>query len=139
VRFRSEDVRSFVDAYEEKMKIISEIESLKIRARKGKIPRRRYRVRRKTLETRLNTLFRNLSELKEKISAAGGSYRDLMRRLEVAETEINEIKANITSIEARHRRGELSLGAYRKLLGDYERRREEAETTINGILIRLRE
>jgi hypothetical protein len=139
VRLRSEDIRSFVDAYEKKTKIISDIESLKIRARRGKIPRRQYRVRRKTLETRLNTLSRNLSELKEKISAAGGLYRDLMRRLEVAETEINEIKANIESIEARHRRGELSLGAYRKLLGDYERRKEEAETTINGILIRLRE
>jgi len=139
LRLRSEDIRSFVDAYEKKTKIISDLESLKIRARRGKIPRRQYRVRRKTLETRLNTLSRNLSELKEKISAAGGLYRDLMRRLEVAETEINEIKANIESIEARHRRGELSLGAYRKLLGDYERRKEEAETTINGILIRLRE
>lgn len=139
VRLRSEDIRSFIDTYEKKRKIISEIESLKTRARKGKIPRRRYRVRRKTSETRLNALSRNLSELKEKIGVAGGSYRDLMRRLEVAETEINEIKANIESIEARHRRGELSLGAYRKLLGDYERRKENAETTINGILIRLRE
>ena len=138
-RLRSEDIRSFIDAYEKKRKIILDIESLKIRARKGKIPRRRYRVRRKTSETRLNTLNRNLSELKEKIGAAGGSYRDLMRQLEVAETEINEIKANIESIEARHRRGELSLGAYRKLLRDYERRKEDAETTINGILIRLRE
>jgi hypothetical protein len=139
VRLRSKDVKSFVDAYERKRKIVLEMESLKTRARKGKIPRRRYKVQRKTLETRLNTLSRNLTDLKEKMQAAGGRYRDLMSRLEVAETEISEVEANIESIEARHRRGELSLGAYHKLRVDYERTKDKAETTINEILIRLRE
>jgi hypothetical protein len=62
-----------------------------------------------------------------------------MRQLEIAETEINEVEANIKSIEARHSRGELSLEAHRKLLSDYQRRKEGAGTTINGILLRLRE
>ncbi|MDI6903983.1 MAG: hypothetical protein QMD13_00595 [Candidatus Bathyarchaeia archaeon] len=139
VRLSPEHIRTFVTAYEEKRKIILEIKSLEARVRKGKIPRRRYKVRRRTLETRLNALSRNLSDLKEKLRAVGGRYRDLMHQLEVAETEINEVEANIESIEARHRRGELSLGAYRKLLADYKRRKEKSETTIDGILIRLRE
>jgi chromosome segregation ATPase len=82
---------------------------------------------------------RKLDDLKQKLRAAGGRYADLMRQLEVAEAEINEVEANIRSIEARHRRGELSLEAYRKLLGDYERRKGNAETKISGILMRLRE
>lgn len=139
MRLRAEHIESFVDAYEEKKKILLEIKSLETRVRKRKIPRRRYKVRRKTLETRLNALSRSLAELKEKMRSAGGRYVDLMRQLEVAETEINEIEANIESIKARHRRGELSLGAYRKLLADYERRKEKAEVTIDGVLIRLRE
>lgn len=139
VRLSPEHIKSFVTAYEEKRKIILDIKSLEARVRKGRIPRRRYKVRRKTLETRLNALSRNLSDLKEKLRAVGGRYRDLMRQLEVAETEINEVEANIESIEARHRRGELSLEAYRKLLADYKRRKEKAETTSDGILIRLRE
>ncbi len=139
VRLRSKDIKAYVDAYEKKRKILWEMESLKTRVHKGKIPRRRYKVRRRTLETRLNSLSRNLTDLKEKLRAAGGRYRDLMRRLEVAETEINEVEANIESIEVRHRRGDLSLGAYRKLRGDYERRKEKAETTVNETLIRLRE
>ena len=139
VGVRSRDIRSFVDAYEKKKKITLEFESLKIRVRKGKVPRRRYKVRRRTLETQLNSLSRTLTDLKEKLQAAGGRYRDLTRRLEVAETEISGVEANIENIEARHRRGELSLGAYRKLLADYERRKDKAETTINEILIRLRE
>jgi len=139
VGVRSRDIRSFVDAYEKKRRIVLEFESLKLRVRKGKVPRRRYKVRRRTLETQLNALSRSLTDLKEKLGAAGGRYRDLMRRLEVAESEISGVEANIESIEVRHRRGELSLGAYRKLLADYERRKDKAETTINEILIRLRE
>ena len=139
VGVRSRDIKSFVDAYEKKRRIVLEVESLRIRVRKGKIPRRRYKVRRRTLETRLDALSRSLTDLKEKLRASGGRYRDLMRRLEIVETEISGVEANIESIEARHRRGELSLGAYRKLLADYERRKDKAETTVNEILIRLRE
>ncbi len=139
VALSSKDIRSFVDAYDKRRKIILEAESLKTAVRKGKIPRRRYKVRRRTLETRFNALSRNLADLREKLLAAGGRHRDLMRRLEVAEIEITEVDSNIESIEARHRRGELSLGGYRKLLADYERRKDKAETAVNEILIRLRE
>jgi len=139
MRLRSEHIESFVDAYEAEKKILLEIKSLESRVGKGKIPRRRYKVRRKTLETRLNTLYKTLTDLKEKMRAAGGRYADFMRQVEVAETEITEVEANIKSIKARHRRGELSLGAYRKLLTEYGRRKEKAETTIDGVLIRLRE
>jgi hypothetical protein len=138
-RLRPEFLKSFVDAYEEKRKATLELESLENRVQKGKIPRRRYKVQRKTLETRVSTLSRNLADLKEKMRAAGGQYGELMRQLEIAETEINEVEANIKSIEARHSRGELSLEAHRKLLSDYQRRKEGAGTTINGILLRLRE
>ncbi|MGB9959414.1 MAG: hypothetical protein ACPLKQ_02700 [Candidatus Bathyarchaeales archaeon] len=139
VHFSPEIIRSFVSAYEEKREIILEMASLEAGLRRGRIPRRRYKVQRKTLETRLATLSRTLDDLKQKLRAAGGRYADLMRQLEVAEAEISEVEANIHSIEVRHRRGELSLEAYRKLLGDYERRKANAETKISGILMRLRE
>jgi chromosome segregation ATPase len=139
VRLRPEFLKSFVDAYEEKRKAILELESLENRVQKGRIPRRRYKVQRKTLETRVGTLSRNLAELREKMHAAGGQYAELMRQLEIAETELNEVEANIKSIEARHSRGELSLEAYRKLLSDYQRRKERTNTSISGILLRLRE
>jgi septal ring factor EnvC (AmiA/AmiB activator) len=107
--------------------------------RKRKLSRRRYKVRKKILEIRLKTLSRNLTASRQKLQNFGSSFVDLMRQLEVSETEISEIETNIESIETRHRRGELSLEAYRKLLVAFEKRKEEAETAINGILIRLRE
>jgi hypothetical protein len=139
LRVRPEYIRSFVESYEEKMKIVSEIDSLESKAQKGRLPRQRYKVQRRTLETRLNTLSKSLTEAKERMRSTGGHYASLMRELEVAETGMNEYEANVKTIEARHSRGELSLEAYRKLLGDYQRRKERSETTINGILLRLRE
>jgi hypothetical protein len=139
VKIGAEYLKSFVDSYGEKMKIALELDSLEVRVSKGRIPRRRYKVLRKTLETRLGTLDRDLAESKDRLRAAGGKYSDLMRQLEISEAEINEAETNVKSIEARHAGGELSLEAYRKLQSDYQRRKEGAETTIKGILLRLRE
>jgi hypothetical protein len=139
MKLKPEHLKSFVDTYDEKKKILTEIASLEAKVEKGKIPRRRYKVLRKTMEARLSTLSRSLTEFKERTGATGGKYLDLMRQLEVAETEIAEVEANVKSIEARLKRGELSLEAHRKLLGDYQHRKENAERTINGILLRLRE
>jgi hypothetical protein len=62
-----------------------------------------------------------------------------MLQLEVAESEIKDVGANIKAAEAMHNRGELSLEAYRKRLADYQRRKQNAETAMSGILLRLRE
>jgi hypothetical protein len=139
MRVRPDYLKSLVESYEEKMKIVAEMDSLEEKVRKGRIPRQRYKIQRKTLETRIDTLSRTLTEYMEKMRASGGHYASMMRELEVAEIELNEVETNLRSIEARHSRGELSLEGYRKLLGDYERRREKTETTIDGILLRLRE
>jgi chromosome segregation ATPase len=139
VRISSEEIKSLVDTYERRRKLTPRLKALETRVQKGKISRRRYKVQRKTLETQLTTLSRRIRDLEEKIQTAGGHPRDLIRRLEIAETEVNEVEANIRSIRLRQRRGELSLGAYRKLLSEYEQRKEKAQTTINEILIRLRE
>lgn len=139
VRLRPEHLREFVGEYEEKMKIILELDALEAKVQKGKIPRRRYKVQKRTLETRLNTLSRSLAGYKDQMQAAGSHYSDLMLQLEVAESEIKGADAGVRSIEVAHSHGELSLEAYRKRLEDYQRRKENAEATINGILLRFRE
>jgi hypothetical protein len=138
-RLRPENLKTFVDSCEEKMKIRAEIDALEARVQKGKIPRRRYKVQKKTLEMRVDTLSRNLGELKESMRSAGGHYADLMRQFDVAETEINDVEANIKNIEARQNRGEITLELYRNRMEEYRHRKEKAETMIDGILLRLRE
>ncbi|MGB9841969.1 MAG: hypothetical protein ACPLKZ_04500 [Candidatus Bathyarchaeales archaeon] len=139
VSLSPDQLRAFNDAYEEKGKLTLELKLLEARAQKGKIPRRRYKVQRKTLETRIDTLNKNIAELKAVFRSAGGVYADLVRQLDIAETELVEIAANLRTAEARHSRGELPLEEYKKAVADYQRRKEKAEATVNGILLRLRE
>jgi hypothetical protein len=139
IQVPSKDLRSFVDAYEEKMRIRSELESLEERLRKGKIPRRRFKVRKKMLDSRLSTVSRNLSSVRETLRAAGSQYANMMRQIEVAETNLEGAEREIQRVKKRYRRGEVSKGAYRKLMEEYNGRIEEAEATIDGVLLRLRE
>jgi hypothetical protein len=139
INLSPDHVRAFIEAYEEKNRIASELKSLDVRAQKGKIPRRQYKVQRGTWEARFEALSRNIAELKKLLRSAGGSYADLIRQLDIAESELNEVETNIRRVEARLRGGALSLEDYKKFLADYQKRKEKVETTVNGILLRLRE
>jgi|GEM_PF-2372935 len=139
IKVPSKDLRSFVDSYEEKMRIRSELESLEERLRKGKIPRRRFKVRKKMLDSRLSKVSRTLSSLRDNIRASGSRYASMMRQIEVAETNLEGAERDIQMVKKRYRRGEISKGAYRKLVEEYHGRIEEAEASIDGVLLRLRE
>lgn len=129
----------FVDTYEEKKKVLSDLEQIKRKGRKGKISRRRYKVRKTTLENRLSALSKKLVDLRQEIMRGGAKYADIMRQLEVAETELDNIDADIRRIETRFKRGEISAQTYRQLLEEDLRRRDRGKTTIDGLLLRLQE
>jgi len=136
---RADDLRSFVTNYEEKRRLLKEVESVEAAARKGKIPRRQYKVRKMTIDGRLTSLSRDLVALRDKLRMAGPRYAELMRQLEIAETELQGAEAEISRAEVRYRRGDLSPQAYHNVLETNYRRRDRAQTTIDGVLLRLRE
>jgi hypothetical protein len=133
------DIRRFADVYEKKTRRLRELESIEKQALKGKISRRQYKVRRRALENRISVMSRNLVSLREKLSAAGQKYADMMRQIEVAETRLMGAETDIRRLETRYRNGEISKEAYRRLLNEYNGRRDGARTTIDGVLLRLRE
>jgi hypothetical protein len=133
-----ESLKSFVDAYEDKMTIRADLESLEERLQAGKIPRRQYKVRRKMLEGRLSAVSRNLTALGNTLRQAGSAYSSMLRQIEVAETNLESAQRDIQHLQVRYSRGEISKGAYQKLLDEYKAKIEEAETTIDGVLLRLR-
>jgi len=138
VTLNSEHIKEFVETYEEKRKVTQELRSLDARAEHGRIPRRRYKVQRKTYELRLETLSQKIAQLKAILRSAGGSYSDIVRQIEAAEVEINETELSLQNIEVRHESGEIPLDSYKKQLTDLERRKEKANTTLDGLLLRLR-
>jgi hypothetical protein len=139
VSLSPDNVLAFSEAYEEKSRVASELKLLEARAQKGKIPRRRYKVQRRTLEVRVDALSKSIADLKSVFRSAGGVYADIVRQLDIAEVELVEVETNLRTVEVRYGRGELPLEAYKKELADYQKRKEKAETTVNGILLRLRE
>ena len=138
-RLGPDQIKTFVDAHDEKNKISSEIKLLVDRAQKGRIPRRQYKVQRRALELRRDSLSKNIVELKAMFRSAGGNYADLIRQLDTAEAELYRVEANMRSAEARRATGELPLEEYKKSVADLQRRKEKAESAISGILLRLRE
>jgi hypothetical protein len=136
---RPEELQNFVKAYDETRKLQRERESLEAQARKGKIPRRLYKVRSRTLESRLSVLSRDLANLRIKIRTAGSIYAEMMQQIEVAENELKGADADIRRAEVGYKRGELSAAAYHQSLEGAYRRRERAQTNIDGVLLRLRE
>ena len=129
----------FFDSYKEKRRLLQELELTGQQVQKRKISRRRYKVRRRGLESRVSVLSRDLSSLREKIRKAGPRYANAMRQIETAETELEGAEAAIRRIEARYRHREISAETYRRLLAEYSRKRERARTAIDGVLLRLRE
>ena len=139
ISIRADDLRSFVTNYDEKRRLLKEVESVEAAARKGKMPRRQYKVRKMTIDGRLTSLSRDLVALRDKLRMAGPRYAELMRQLEIAETELQGAEAEISRAEVRYRRGDLSPQAYHNVLETNYRRRDRAQTTIDGVLLRLRE
>lgn len=134
----ADQIRAFIEAYEEKLQSINDLKSLEARAQHGRIPRRRYKLQRTTLETRLTVLNKTIGNLKNVLSRSGGSHAAIVRQLETAEVNLNEANLKLTTLETRHTVGELSLEDYKKQLTDLEKRKQKAESTINGLLLRLR-
>lgn len=135
----SDQIHSFVTTYDEKIQLASELKSLEARVQKGRIPRRRYKLQRSSIETRMNTLSKTISELKDAMRSSGGSHADIIRQLDAAEIKADEAELDLTTLETKHKVGEISLEDYRKELAEIERKKEKAQNTISGLLLRLRE
>lgn len=135
----NESIREFTDSYEDRKRLNSELRSLDQRAQKGKIPRRQYKVQRSAIEGRLETLMRNTNKMKETLRNSGSNYADLVKQLDAAEEDLTEAEEDIKKLEDQQSRGEVSIEAYKRDIGDYQKRRDKAEGTLNGILLRLRE
>ena len=134
-----ESLREFTEAYDDKKRLNAEIRSLDARAQKGKIPRRQYKVQRGAIETRLETLTRNTNRLKDAFRSSGSAYADLIKQLDSAEANLAEAEDNIKNLESQQNKGEITMGTFKKNVADYQKRKDKAESTINGILLRLRE
>ncbi len=135
----ADNIREFVDAYDNKQQLEAELKALDVKAQKGKIPRRQYKVQRKAVEIRLEGLTRNIGRLEAVFRASSGTYPDLIRQLDLAEEDLAEAELNIEKLELLHSKGEISRENYKQNIVDYQKLHDKAESAIKEILLRLRE
>jgi hypothetical protein len=132
-------LKSIVSSYEERARILRELESVERQAQKGRMPRGRYKMRKRMLESQLTKLDRELVDLKEGVKSVGPKYVEILKELDIAEAELEGVEAEARRVEARYRSGALSLDAYKRLQDQLNKRREKAKTTMDGALLRLGE
>jgi hypothetical protein len=133
------DIEEFLNAYEDRKQLRNELHSMDVRAQKGKIPRRQYKVQKQAIEIRMDGISKSIERKKAKFQSHTGVYGDLVKQLDLAEEDFAEAEDNIKTLEARQSSGEISLETYKRSIGDYQKKRDKAESAINGILLRLRE
>ena len=135
----TEDVKSFLDAYEDREQLKAEVKSMDLKAQKGKIPRRQYKVQRKAIENRIDNLSRTIDRKRQTFIASSSTYSDFARQLDLAEEDLGKAEENIKTLEQRQNKGEISIETFKKNAVDYQKQKDKAEAAINGILLRLRE
>jgi hypothetical protein len=139
VPFSSSLLRDFVNRYEERRRLRSELESMENQIEKGKLSRRKYRLRKSSVDDHISRLDKELLELRNKIAAASEQNLERMKHLNKAEAEIETLKNDIERAEARFLRKEITAEARRKMLDECNRMKERAENTIEETLLRLKE
>jgi hypothetical protein len=138
-RVTANNVKNFTDAYEDRKQLMAELKSLDMKARKGKIPRRQYKVQRRAIEIRLEGIARHTSRLKAVFRGSSSAYADLMKQLDKADADLRAAEKDIENLENQQGKGEITIETYKRSITDYQRRKEKAESAISGLLLRLRE
>ena len=132
-------LHTFVEVCEERVSLRRDLTQITEDLSNGKLGRHDFNRRRRVILQGLATLDRNFTSLKEKVKKIGTSYAEVLRQLEVADIELDSTSSNLSRIETEFRANKISKDTYEKLRIEYIRKIDKTITTINGILLSLRE
>ena len=134
-----EHIKDFLETYESKKHLKTELRSLDAKAQKGKIQRQQYKLQKKTVETRIEGITRNVDRKKALWRSAGGIYSDWVIQIDLAEADMAEAEKSMENLMVLYDKGEISRENYKQAMMDHQKVYDKAETAIRGILQRLRE
>jgi hypothetical protein len=127
------------EAYEERINVVEEMDALDARVQKNKIPRRQYKTQHQALQHRYESLNKKISHLKDSLRSLGPDFADLMKQLDQADDNLTSSEEDLKTLEDQKGRGEISNEEYHESLNNYQRKKDKAQGSINGILLRIRE
>lgn len=133
-----ESIRAFIEKYDERMMIWSEIEALEKRLDDKTISRKRYNRRKRITRQRFRSLDRAFSNAKNKIKQLDPRYAEHISKIEKIETELLALRDNIDGLRAQYRSGRLSKRTYRDLKSGYEKRIKRVERGLESTIIEFK-
>jgi len=139
IKVPSELLNTFIGACDRRMSLRQDLSQLSYDLLRGKIGRRDFNRKRRMFLQGLATLDKDFMNLKDKVKKLGSFYADAVRRLEIAEIELDSAFSSLSRIELEFKAGKISRDTYEKLRDEYTRKINRTITTINGILLSLRE
>jgi hypothetical protein len=132
-------LHTFVEVCEERVSLKRDLKQITEDMSNGKIGRHDFNRRRRMILQGLATLDRDYASLKEKVKKIGTSYAEVLRQLEVADIDIDSTSSNLSRIETEFKANKISKDTYERLRYDYGKKIDKTITTINEILLSLRE
>ncbi len=132
-------IQKFLEEYELRLELLKEQEALNDKVQKGRIPRSQYKLQKKSLAARVEGLNRSIDEAEGVFRNSSPEFVDLMEQLEQAEADLNKADEHVESLEMQRKSGEITIEEYKENMVDAKQEKETAESTVNGILLQLRE
>jgi len=140
IKIPIETIRKFVDLQDEKNESRYRLESARYEELiRGRISRREYQRRKKSIGIRISELNRAMLPLKNELRKSDTRYVEVIRKIEKSESEIEALRMNKFQIRGQYRSGTITKDAYESLISDIDRNINKAEETLEGLLITLRE
>jgi hypothetical protein len=132
-------IQKFLDDYELRTELVKEQEGLDEKVQKGRIPRSQYKNQKKALTSRIEGLTHSISGAEGIFRYSSPDLADLMEQLEQTEADLEEATEQVKTLELQRKSGEINIEQYKENIGDAQQDKEKAESTLNGILLQLRE
>jgi chromosome segregation ATPase len=133
-----DDLKEFVDLYDEKNALLDELEETEEEEKRG-VLRKEDRKRMRIVEAQLGTLSKKIGELKPEIRSASTQHANALRQMEVAEADMAAAKDGLKKVDAQIRAGQISREAYEKLRRTYQKRIGSAKGVVDSVIITFKE
>jgi len=134
-----EKLREFVGLYDERISLTRELVVMEEDVARGSLVKHEFRRRRKVMDLRLDDVNRSLMQVKAEIRVMSQHYDELIRRIDRAEAEIESSRGSLNQVRGQYRAGKYTRETYDSMTNDLSKRIDRAESTVETILITLRE
>jgi len=91
------------------------------------------------VDLRLDEINKSLMEVKSELRSVSPRYDELIRRIDRAEAEAEASRASVDQVRSQYRAGKITRETYDTVMNDISKRIDRAESTVETILITLRE